>query len=520
MYRETWARYNGAIPCLRAHATLRLQVHPNGRARLNGDTSSTVKKETDAIVVGAGPNGLAAAVTLARAGLHVRVLEAASVIGGGASTAALTLPDFRHDVCSAVHPLAAASPFFRGLPLSEHGLDWIEPPASCAHPLDDGDCALLTRDVGITALGLGADAGRYQFFMGKLASRWEEVMAETLVPAIHLPKHPLLLARFGALSLMPARDLARFFFREEKTRALFGGIAAHASMPLEKLGSAAPGLMLNLAGHARGWPLPRGGAQSIAGALASYLHSLGGEIETNRRVEAAEDLPPARLVLWDLTPRQIARVFGSHLDPGERADFTSFQYGPGVFKVDWALGGPIPWKSPRVKESATVHLGGTLEEIAAAERMPWRGDHSETPYVLLTQPSLFDPSRAPPGKHVAWAYCHVPHGSTLDRTDAIENQVERFAPGFRDLILARSTQNTRALEERNANLIGGDIGGGALSLGQLLFRPRVKLDPYRFSVPGHFICSSSTPPGPGVHGMCGFNAAQSALRYLHKKSGK
>lgn len=475
-----------------------------------------MKKEADAIVVGAGPNGLAAAVTLARAGLHVRVLEAAPAIGGGTCTAELTLPDFRHDLCSAVHPLAAASPFFRELPLHEHGLDWIEPSAACAHPLPDGDCALLTRDVGITALDLGADSGRYRTFMGKLASRWEDVVAEALAPALHVPKHPLLLARFGALALMPAKDLTRFFFREEKTRALFAGIAAHANTPLENPGSSAAGLMLNLAAHARGWPLPRGGAQSIAGALASYLHSLGGEIETNRRIEAPEDLPRARLVLWDLTPRQLARVFGSHLDPGERADFTSYQYGPGVFKIDWALSGPIPWKSPRVKESATVHLGGTLEEIASAERMPARGEHSETPYVLLTQPTLFDPSRAPPGKHIAWAYCHVPHGSTLDRTEAIEKQVERFAPGFRDLVLARSTQNTRALEERNANLVGGDINGGALTLGQLLFRPRLKRDPYRFSVPGHFLCSSSTPPGPGVHGMCGFNAARSALRFLGK----
>ena len=475
-----------------------------------------MKKEADAIVVGTGPNGLAAAVTLARAGLHVRVLEAAATIGGGTCTAELTLPGFRHDLCSAVHPLAVASPFFRDLPLHEHGLEWIEPGAACAHPLPSGDCGLLTRDVAITALELGSDSGRYQTFMGKLASHWEEVMAETLQPAFHLPKHPFLLARFGALALMPAKDLARLFFREEKTRALFAGIAAHANAPLENPGSSAAGLMLTLAAHSRGWPLPRGGAQSIAGAIASYLHSLGGEIETNRRVEAPEELPPARVALWDLTPRQLARVFGSHLDPGERADFTSYQYGPGVFKIDWALSGPIPWKSPRVKESAAVHLGGTLEEIIAAERLPARGEHSETPYVLLTQPTLFDPSRAPPGKHVAWAYCHVPHGSTLDRTDAIERQIERFAPGFRDLVLARSTQNSRALEERNANLVGGDINGGALSLGQLLFRPRLKLDPYRISVPGHFLCSSSTPPGPGVHGMCGFNAARSALRFLGK----
>lgn len=472
----------------------------------------------DAVVVGSGPNGLAAAITLARAGLHVLVLEAAAEPGGGARSGALTLPGFTHDLCSAVHPLAAASPFFRGLPLREHGLEWIEPPAGAAHPLDDGTCALLLPGVDETAGGLGPDSARYRSLLAPLAARWKNVLDETLRPALHVPRHPLLLARFGALSLLPATDYARLFFTTGRARALFAGIAAHANAPLEQPGTSGIGLMLNLAGHARGWPIPRGGAGAITAALISYFKTLGGEVRTGEPVRDARELPPSALTFWDLTPRQVAAALGNRLPSSERRAFEGYRYGPGVFKIDWALSGPIPWRAAGVARSATVHLGGTLEEIAASEAAPARGDHAERPYVLLSQPTLFDASRAPFGKHIAWAYCHVPHGSTRDMTAPIEAQIERFAPGFRDLILYRTTFDTRAMEARNANYIGGDINGGALSLGQLFFRPRLQLDPYRLPLRGHFLCSSSTPPGPGVHGMCGFHAAESALRRRGKNS--
>jgi phytoene dehydrogenase-like protein len=472
-------------------------------------------KAHDAVVVGSGPNGLGAAVTLARAGLSVLVLEAADAPGGGARSGELTLPGFTHDLCSAVHPLAAASPLFRTLPLAELGLEWIESPAAVAHPFDDGGCALLFRDLARTADGLGADGPRYRAVLGALARRWEDVLGEVLSPPVHVPRHPLLMARFGALALFPAVDYARLFFREPRTRALFGGIAAHANAPLEAAATAAIGLLLNLAGHARGWPIPKGGAQQITHALAAHLRSLGGEIRLGDRVLQAAHLPPSRLVLWDLGPRQLAQVLSGRLSRAEREAFERYRHGPGVFKIDWALSAPIPWKAPDAAKAATVHLGGTLEEIAASEREPSRGKHPERPFVLLSQPTLFDPARAPKGKHVAWAYCHVPNGSRENRTKAIEDQIERFAPGFRDTILHRNVMDPAALEARNANLVGGDVNGGALSLAQLLFRPRLRVDPYRLSAPGHFLCSSSTPPGPAVHGMCGFHAAQSALRWLH-----
>jgi phytoene dehydrogenase-like protein len=462
---------------------------------------------TDAVIVGSGPNGLAAAITLAKAGVKTLVLEGASEIGGGTRSGALTLPGFTHDYCSAVHPLAAASPFFRDLPLEKHGLEWITPPKQVAHPLDGGDCVTLPLclDEAVNELGRG-----YGILWRALARHWEEVLGEILAPPLHVPRHPFLLARIGLHGLLPATAFARTHLRGTRLQALFAGIAAHANAPLTTPGTTAVALALNLAAHARGWPFPRGGASAIAKALGSVLKEYGGEIQTNRNVNSSKDLPACKLVLWDVTPTQLQKILG--LDPG------SFRHGPGVFKLDWALSGPIPWRNPAAAQSATVHLGGTLAEITAAEAAPARGEHAEKPYVLLSQPTLFDPSRAPTGKHVAWAYCHVPAGSTRDMTNEIESQIERFAPGFRGLVLARAKKNTRDLEAFNPNYVGGDINAGALTLRQLLFRPSVRLDPYRLPKDGHFLCSAATPPGPGVHGMSGVNAARSALKWLRKQA--
>lgn len=466
----------------------------------------------DAIIIGAGPNGLAAAITIARAGRSVLVREAATTVGGGTRSAELTLPGFTHDVCSAVHPLGLGSPFFRSLPLEEHGLDWVHPSAPVAHPLDGGEAVVMERSVSATAEGLGIDEAAYRRLMEPLVHDWQRLEGSLLGPIMHLPRHPFALARFGLHAILPARSLAERLFEGKRARALFGGLAAHSMLAMEQPPSAAFGLVLGLTAHVIGWPVARGGSQAIADALASYLRSLGGEIETNAPVETVEELPSARALLFDLTPRQLLRIAGDRFPQGYRRALGRFRYGPGVFKLDWALEGPIPWKASECARAGTVHLGGTLIEIAASERAVWREDHAERPYVLLAQQSLFDLSRAPEGKHTAWAYCHVPAGSTFDMTARIEGQIERFAPGFRDLVLARHAISPTTLESYNPNYVGGDINGGVQDLGQLFFRPVPRLVPYSTPAEGIYICSSSTPPGGGVHGMCGYLAAQVALR--------
>ena len=463
------------------------------------------------MVVGAGPNGLAAAITLARAGWSVLLREARDTVGGAVASEQLTLPGFVHDVFSAVYPLGVGSPFFGELPLAEHGLDWVHPAAPLAHPLDDGPAAVMERSIDATGRTLGADAAAYRELVGPFVERWNDLIPAVL-GGLQVPRHPILLARFGLHAIRSAKGLAGKWFRTDRGAALFAGNAGHSIAPLTQPASAAIGLVLAVAGHAVGWPFARGGAHRIAEALASYLVSLGGEIQTGAPVGSLEELPKTRAVLLDLTPRQIVRIAGDRLPTRYRHELERFRYGPGAFKVDWALDGPIPWAAAECARAGTVHLGGTLPEIAAAEAAAWEGTYPEKPFVLLAQPSLFDPTRAPRGKHTAWAYCHVPHGGSADMTQRIEAQVERFAPGFRDLVLARSVMPPSELERRNANLIGGDIGGGAMSLRQLLFRPAIRLDPHRTPVKGLYICSSATPPGAGVHGMCGHLAARAALR--------
>src|SRR6201996_1018250 len=466
----------------------------------------------DAVVIGSGPNGLSAAITLAQAGREVVVYEAQDVIGGGAKSAELTLPGFVHDVCSAVHPLGIASPFFQTLPLGKHGLEWIQPPAPVAHPFDDGPPVMLQRSLEATAAALGKDEKAWRRLFELSLKNWPELKRDLLGP-LRFPSKPMVMGEFGMDAIRSATAIARKFSTPQ-ARALFGGIAAHSVLPLTATASSAFGLVLALAGQADGWPIARGGSQAIANALAAHLQSLGGRIETSSPISFLAQMPPSRVILLDLTPRQILRVAGERLTPAFRKKLEKFQYGPGVFKIDWALKAPIPWKSPECATAATVHLGGALEEMIVSERACWEGAYAEKPYVLLTQPSLFDPSRAPAGQHTAWAYCHVPNGSTHNCTEAIERQVERFAPGFRDVVLERHVLDPQKLEARNANLVGGDIGGGAVTLSQLFLRPTRQL--YATSDPAMFICSSSTPPGGGVHGMCGFHAAQAALRYLNR----
>lgn len=469
----------------------------------------------DAVVVGSGPNGLAAAVTMAREGLSTLVVEAAPTIGGGTRTAELTLPGFRHDVCSAVHPFAVASPFLKSLPLADHGLELVHPPAPLAHPLDDGRTALLERSLDETAVSLGRDATAYRGLMGPFIEHADALFADLIGP-LKPPRHPILAARFGVRAIQPATRLARGWFADEPAKALLAGLAAHSILPLELWSTAAVGLVLGLAGHAAGWPIVRGGSQNLSESLASYLRSLGGEIVTGWRVDSIDELPPSWAVMLDVTPRQVARIAGGRLPAGYIRRLASYRYGAGVFKLDWALGGPIPWTSVECARGGTVHLGGTLDEVAASESAVGRGQHPERPFVLLSQPSLFDPSRAPQGRHTAWAYCHVPNGSSVDMTERIEAQVERFAPGFRDLILARHAMTPADFESYNANYIGGDINGGAQDLRQLFTRPVARLVPYATPSRGLYICSSSTPPGGGVHGLCGFYAARAALGHLRR----
>lgn len=468
-------------------------------------------QEYDAVVVGAGPNGLAAAITLTRAGRRALVCEAAPEIGGGLRSAELTLPGFVHDICAAILPLTVASPFFRRLPLAEHGLVWVHPPAPLAHAFDDGTAVVLERSVADTAAALGRDGPAYARLMGPLVRDWE-LLAPAILAPLRIPRHPLALARFSRHALRSARGLAESAFRDERARALFAGLAAHSMLPLEQPPSAAFGLTVGLLGHVVGWPLARGGSQTLAVALADYLRALGGEIATHTPVTALAELPPARAVLMDMTPRQVLAVAGERLPGWYSHSLRRFRYGPGVFKIDWALDGPVPWRAAACARAGTVHLGGTLDEIAAAERAVWQGVAPERPYMIVAQQSLFDPTRAPAGKHTLWAYCHVPAGCTVDMTARMEAQIERFAPGFGNRILARSVLSPAAMEAHNPNYIGGDINGGVQDFFQLFTRPAPRLSPYVTPDPRLYICSSSTPPGGGVHGMCGHFAARAALR--------
>ncbi|HEY7834036.1 MAG TPA: NAD(P)/FAD-dependent oxidoreductase [Ktedonobacterales bacterium] len=470
----------------------------------------------DAAVIGAGPNGLAAAITLAQAGRSVVVFEAADTIGGGCRTKELTLPGFRHDVCSAIHPLAAASPFFRTLPLARYGLEWIYPPAALAHPLPDGRAALLGGSVAATAATLGEDAAAYIRLMAPFVVHWPTISDAVSGPLrpLHYAAHPirsLALVPFALGAAQSARGFAQRHFTGARARGLFAGMAAHSMIPLDAPPTAGFGLILGVSGHAVGWPLPRGGSQAIVDALAAHLRALGGEIVTNSEITALDQLPQAEAIIADITPRQLLRIAGDRLPAGYQRQLARYRYGPGVFKVDYALDGPIPWTAPECAQAGTVHLGGTLDEIAASEHAVTHGVPPERPFILLAQQSLFDPTRAPAGQHTAWAYCHVPAGSSVDMTTRIEAQIERFAPGFRDRILARHTLNAAQMEAYNANYVGGDINGGVQDLWQFFTRPTMSLVPYATPARGLYLCSSSTPPGGGVHGMCGYYAAQTVL---------
>jgi phytoene dehydrogenase-like protein len=464
----------------------------------------------DAVVVGAGPNGLAAAVVLAEAGRSVLVIEAKPTIGGGCRTEDVTLPGFHHDICAAIHPMAVVSPLLRRLPLEQFGLTWVQAPAPLAHPFDDGTAAVLYQSVTATGATLGIDAAAWAKLMRPFLRNTDALFEELLKP-VRIPRHPFRMAHFGLLGLRSAASLIRSHFEGDKARALFAGCAAHSFLPLDAAASASFGLVLALVGQATDWPCAKGGSQRIVDSLAAYLQSLGGHIEVGREVRSLADIPPSRAVLFDVAPRGLERIAASELPADFRRQLLSFRHGPGVFKIDWALRKPIPWKAPECRRAATVHLGGTFEELAASESAATHGQIAERPFVLVAQQSLFDDTRAPSGQHTGWAYCHVPHGSTANMTERIERQLERFAPGFTDLILARRTMSSADIEAHNANMIGGDIGGGANNLTQFLFRPTRRWDPYSTPNARLFLCSSSTPPGGGVHGMCGHWAAMSAL---------
>ncbi len=461
------------------------------------------------IVIGSGPNGLSAAIALARAGRKVVIHEAQPSIGGGCSSAGLTLPGFVHDVCSAIHPFALASPFWRTLPLEQFGLSWVEPPVQLAHPLEDARAAVLTRRVEETALDLGVDDGAYRRVIGTIVRHWPELEDAVLGP-LRMPRHPIALARFGLEAIWPATLLLRRSFQLHRARALLAGSAAHTMVPLDMFPTGAVGLLLTALAHVTGWKFPRGGSQAIPNALAAYLRSLGGEIITSSPIANVDELPRGCRVVCDLSPRPLLQIAGHRFPGPYRRALERYRYGMGVFKVDWALDAPIPWRDETVARAGTVHVGGTLDEIAASERGTWEGRVSERPFVLLAQQTLFDPTRAPAGKHTAWGYCHVPHGSGVDMLNRIETQIERFAPGFRERVLARHTMGPADLEQRNPNLVGGDIAMGVTDKWQLFTRPTWRA--YTTPAKGIYICSAATPPGVGVHGMCGYHAAQAVLR--------
>jgi phytoene dehydrogenase-like protein len=464
-------------------------------------------------VVGSGPNGLAAAITLAQAGVKTVLREAQPTVGGGLRCEELTLPGFVHDTCSAVYAVALTSPFLTSLPLDRFGLEWIQPTVPLAHPLDDGSAVLLERSLDATALNLGPGGRAWVRLHQPFVRAWSRLARDILAPPLRVPHSPLLMARFGLQALRPATSVARGL-PGAKAQALFAGNAAHSFLALDAPGTAAFGLMLSGAGHAVGWPIPRGGSQRVADALAACFRSLGGEILTSAPVERLEELQDARLILLDLTPRQVLRIAGAALPSGYRAVLERYRYGSAAFKLDWALDAPVPWTAPECARAGTLHLGGTIEEVVASEASHVRGDLHDRPFVLFVQPTVFDPTRAPAGKHTAWAYCHVPNGYTGDAVERIERQVERFAPGFRERILSRSVLTPADLERRNANLVGGDISGGVMDLRQVFARPILRPTPYRTPLRGVYLCSSSTPPGGGVHGMSGHHAAVAALREL------
>jgi phytoene dehydrogenase-like protein len=465
----------------------------------------------DAIVIGAGVNGLSAAITLARAGRSVRVYEAESTIGGCMRSAELTQPGFVHDLCSTIHSLALVSPFLKTLPLAEHGVEFVHPKAPLAHPLDDGTAVVVHRSVADTAQAFSHhDSTAYRAIIDPFVEHSSDLMEAVLGPVG--PRHPLLMARFARYAILSLEGFAGRSFRDERTRAMLAGIAAHSMVPLDKLSTAGYCLGLLISAHAVGWPVARGGSQQLANALASYLKSLGGEIVVGERIESLDSLPSSRAVLCDVTPRQFLRLAGAKTPAFYKWRLSRYRYGPGVFKMDWALNTPVPWRATPCANAGTIHLGGTMAEISFSERETWAGRAPEKPYVLVVQPTVFDPTRAPDGHHTLWAYCHVPHGSTIDMQGRIEAQIERYAPGFRDCVIGRSALNPADMERRNANLVGGDIAGGAADLAQFIARPILSVHPYATAVDGVYLCSSSTPPGVGVHGMCGHYAARAVLR--------